>query len=107
MRLLPHEVGEDGWGPVRQLVLNGNAAMAQLALGHHANGATPTSILPHFVGEEGVRCGGGERAPQAFTCSFMCLSARFFISSGLRSSLCVAMCQTWPNGSVTLPSRSP
>jgi hypothetical protein len=49
---LPHDVGEDGWGPVRKLALGGNVAMAQPALAHRAGGTTPTLILPHFVGEE-------------------------------------------------------
>ena len=34
-------------------------------------------------------------------------AARFFISSGETSSLCVAIYQTCPNGSVTPPVRSP
>ena len=34
-------------------------------------------------------------------------ACRFSISSGETSSLCVAIAQVWPNGSVMLPIRSP
>ena len=39
--------------------------------------------------------------------SFMKASARFDISAGGTSSTCVAIVQTWPKGSSTVPERSP
>jgi hypothetical protein len=57
--------------------------------------------LPLFGGE-----GRGEGA-QAPACCFIIAWARRCISSGLRSSLWVATFHTWPNGSRSVPDRSP
>jgi hypothetical protein len=52
-----------------------------------------------------IRGGSRERLGGSY---FLCIaSMRFFISSGLTSSLCVERCQLWPNGSFTVPERSP
>src|SRR4029453_6296685 len=60
-------------------------------------------VLDHDGWERGAR---GDAVAPGCPPANACL-ARSAICSGVGSSLCVAMLQIWPNGSSSLPNRSP
>jgi hypothetical protein len=93
--------------PDRSLPPAAGLGCSPLGLGFHVlAGDTPalTGCRPLPLGRNAryclVCC-----CPASF--SFMKASARFDISAGGTSSTCVAIVQTWPKGSSTVPERSP
>ena len=72
-----------------------------------SSGAPPTCPIAAPTDDvAGDRC-LSQRCRDQLPCWPIAATARRFSSSGDSSSLRVAMCQTWPNGSSKLPVRSP